>query len=52
MFIRDRTGSPLLGEVWPGPTHWPDFLNPAAPPYWQALLTRMWQQVRARAMSL
>ena len=25
-------------QVWPGPTHWPDFLNPAARDYWQKQL--------------
>eukprot|EP00798_Chlamydomonas_sp_ICE-L_P029223 gene29223-12946_t len=28
-------------SVWPGPTHWPDFLNPEATPYWQKWLQQM-----------
>eukprot|EP00197_Chlamydomonas_leiostraca_P010624 CAMPEP_0202870766 /NCGR_PEP_ID=MMETSP1391-20130828/16729_1 /ASSEMBLY_ACC=CAM_ASM_000867 /TAXON_ID=1034604 /ORGANISM="Chlamydomonas leiostraca, Strain SAG 11-49" /LENGTH=1290 /DNA_ID=CAMNT_0049551399 /DNA_START=24 /DNA_END=3896 /DNA_ORIENTATION=- len=45
LFIRDRTGAPLLGEVWPGPTHWPDFLHPNISSYWADLIRGMWQQV-------
>lgn len=33
-FITDFTGSPYLGQVWPGATHFPDFLSKAGVKYW------------------
>ena len=34
IFIKDVTGGYYLGQVWPGPTYFPDFLHPKAQSYW------------------
>lgn len=30
LFIKDLQGNDYIGQVWPGPTHYPDFLHPKA----------------------
>ncbi|XP_061079871.1 lysosomal alpha-glucosidase isoform X2 [Conger conger] len=35
VFIRNTTGQPLIGKVWPGPTAFPDFTNPETQRWWQ-----------------
>eukprot|EP01017_Pseudomicrothorax_dubius_P027521 TRINITY_DN3182_c0_g2_i2.p1 TRINITY_DN3182_c0_g2~~TRINITY_DN3182_c0_g2_i2.p1 ORF type:complete len:597 (+),score=177.83 TRINITY_DN3182_c0_g2_i2:49-1791(+) len=34
VFIKNYKGEPLLGKVWPGLSHFPDFLHPNATEYW------------------
>lgn len=42
ILIRDVTGAPYLGQMWPGAVHWPDFMdNPATSGWWSAALKRM-----------
>ena len=43
--IKDASGQPFQGCVWPGPTNFPDFLNPASQQYWQAQISGFEQQV-------
>lgn len=35
VFIKNATGSILIGKVWPGPTAFPDFTNPEARQWWE-----------------
>lgn len=35
----------LTLQVWSGPTHWPDFTHPAAPVYWQGMLSGLHEAV-------
>ncbi|XP_038064192.1 lysosomal alpha-glucosidase-like isoform X2 [Patiria miniata] len=34
VFVKDSTGKPLVGEVWPGPTVFPDFFNNKTKSWW------------------
>ncbi|XP_007886783.2 lysosomal alpha-glucosidase [Callorhinchus milii] len=34
VFIKNETGQPLIGRVWPGPTAFPDFTNPETHSWW------------------
>jgi alpha-D-xyloside xylohydrolase len=34
IFLRDVTGSPYIGEVWPGPVHFPDFISQEGQQWW------------------
>ena len=34
VFIKDVTGGYYLGQVWPGPTYFPDFTHPKAQNWW------------------
>ena len=35
VFLRDVTGAPYIGEVWPGAVHFVDFMHPDAATYWR-----------------
>uniref|UniRef100_A0A8B9EHP6 Lysosomal alpha-glucosidase n=1 Tax=Anser cygnoides TaxID=8845 RepID=A0A8B9EHP6_ANSCY len=38
VFIRNATGQPLIGKVWPGPTAFPDFTNPETHEWWHDMV--------------
>ena len=36
VFVRDGfTGAPYMSQVWPGPTHFPDWFHPNVSSYWR-----------------
>lgn len=39
-FLKDEGGQPYEGEVWPGPSVFPDFSDPAARDHWASLVPR------------
>ncbi|EMP39291.1 Lysosomal alpha-glucosidase [Chelonia mydas] len=45
VFIRNATGQPLVGKVWPGPTVFPDFTNPETQQWWHDMVKEFHDQV-------
>uniref|UniRef100_A0A8C3ULC5 Lysosomal alpha-glucosidase n=1 Tax=Catharus ustulatus TaxID=91951 RepID=A0A8C3ULC5_CATUS len=45
VFIRNATGQPLIGKVWPGPTAFPDFTNPRTHEWWHDMVKDFHEQV-------
>ncbi|NXI05212.1 LYAG glucosidase, partial [Pachycephala philippinensis] len=45
VFIRNATGQPLIGKVWPGPTAFPDFTNPETHEWWYDMVKDFHEQV-------
>ncbi|XP_055954358.1 lysosomal alpha-glucosidase [Patella vulgata] len=37
VFIKNASGQPLIGVVWPGPVVFPDFTHPKSQEYWTAI---------------
>eukprot|EP00877_Chromochloris_zofingiensis_P010438 jgi/Chrzof1/5648/Cz16g10050.t1 len=50
VFIRNVQGDLYLGQVWPGPSHWPDFLNPNTSSWWQVQSQNMYDQAAYSGM--
>ncbi|KAF6264757.1 glycosyl hydrolases family 31-domain-containing protein, partial [Scenedesmus sp. NREL 46B-D3] len=47
VFVKDLSGKPYVGQVWPGATHYPDFTSVTKTwPWWQRQLQRMYSQVQ------
>ena len=44
-YIEDANGNPFEGQVWPGYTIFPDFLNPDAEAYWENEIAQFLAQV-------
>ncbi|NWW84173.1 LYAG glucosidase, partial [Rhynochetos jubatus] len=45
VFIRNATGQPLIGKVWPGPMVFPDFTNPETQEWWHDMVKDFHDQV-------
>jgi alpha-D-xyloside xylohydrolase len=46
IFVKDITGSGYyLGQVWPGPTYFPDFLHPNIENYWTSELGNWYKEI-------
>ncbi|KAG3126062.1 Alpha-xylosidase 1, partial [Phytophthora cactorum] len=43
IFIKDTSGKPYLGQVWPGPTVFPDFFHPNVKSYWGEQIQLMYK---------
>ncbi|KAG2796611.1 Alpha-glucosidase, partial [Phytophthora cactorum] len=41
--IKDTSGKPYLGQVWPGPTVFPDFFHPNVKSYWGEQIQLMYK---------
>lgn len=45
VFVKDISGGYYLGQVWPGPTYFPDFLHPNIENYWTTELQNWYKEV-------
>lgn len=45
VFITGADGQPYLGQVWPGPSHFPDFLHPDTRTWWYQRLSQMFREL-------
>uniref|UniRef100_A0A803W8P3 Alpha glucosidase n=1 Tax=Ficedula albicollis TaxID=59894 RepID=A0A803W8P3_FICAL len=45
VFIRNASGQPLIGKVWPGPTAFPDFTNPRTHEWWHDMVKEFHDRV-------
>ncbi|XP_060067005.1 lysosomal alpha-glucosidase-like [Ylistrum balloti] len=45
IFIKDSSGKPLVGKVWPGNTLFPDFTHPLASEYWTEVVKEFHDKV-------
>ncbi|KAK9831002.1 hypothetical protein WJX81_007621 [Elliptochloris bilobata] len=45
VFVKDITGKPYLGQLWPGASHWPDFMNPTTVTWWEAQIRSVYDRV-------
>ncbi len=45
VWMLDAVGNPLLGRMWPGVTHWPDFMHEKTKGWWERQLKEYHKQV-------
>lgn len=45
VWMRDATGQPLLGSMWPGVVHWPDFSAHRTARWWASQLQAFYKRV-------
>ncbi|KAK9915638.1 hypothetical protein WJX75_001864 [Coccomyxa subellipsoidea] len=45
VFVKDITGRPYAGQLWPGATNWPDFMNQRTIDWWQQQIQSVYKQV-------
>jgi len=45
IFIKNSKGEPLIGCVWPGQTHFPDFMNNKTQEYWNEMFDLLYEKV-------
>jgi alpha-glucosidase (family GH31 glycosyl hydrolase) len=45
VFLKNHNGGDLVGSVWPGRVHFPDFFNPNTEGYWGEMLEVLYKKV-------
>lgn len=43
IFLKNYQGKLMVGRVWPGNVHYPDFFHPEAEQYWIDMLEDFWK---------
>lgn len=46
LFVKDINGDNYLGQVWPGPVYFPDFLHPDTNDYWADQIEQVYKGVK------
>ncbi|KAL3678412.1 hypothetical protein R1sor_021368 [Riccia sorocarpa] len=46
VYIKDADGRDYLGQVWPGPVYYPDFLHPKIQDFWSGEITRFHREAQ------
>lgn len=46
IFIKNSVGDPIIGCVWPGKTHFPDFFNKNTQEYWSDMFDLLYEKVK------